>query len=198
MNRDFYHDNIQRRWAQSFAGLITSANFPYRSLCFKWISIFVSIFLLQASSISGQIYSHKSDKDTINIPAYTAPSNIFYKHEINLASNCNYTENFGNLILPESYSNGQFNGNNQIVWNYTDARNEGDYGIDGKGIMFRNNSGKLSSTLPNGISSFSCNLKKAFTGLGNRQVALYVNDILVKTSAAFNGSDVQVFTVEKY
>ncbi|WP_193810747.1 choice-of-anchor D domain-containing protein [Kaistella flava (ex Peng et al. 2021)] len=113
-----------------------------------------------------------------------------------LAAPCNYAEDFSNSNATNSYTTGSFVGNHLITWSYTEARNEGIYGINGKGILFSKTTSKLaSSAIANGISSFSCKLRKGFTGAGNRQVHLFINGAKVATSQAWDHTGVETFTV---
>lgn len=113
-----------------------------------------------------------------------------------LAQPCNFSEDFSKSNAKASYTAGSFVGNNSIVWTYTEARDEGDFGINGKGIMLRTTSSKMiSSSINNGISSFRCSLKKGFTGAGNRQVELFINGVSVGSSVAWDNADVQTFTI---
>lgn len=107
-------------------------------------------------------------------------------------------ENFTNSNLGTGYTNGSFVGNNSITWNYVESRNEDTYAIDGKGIMLRrlsSNSRVYSSTVSGGIGSFSCKLRKAFTGSGNRQVELFINGVSRGTSITWDNTTVQNFNI---
>ncbi|WHF53079.1 choice-of-anchor D domain-containing protein [Chryseobacterium gotjawalense] len=113
-----------------------------------------------------------------------------------LAPPCNFSEDFSKSNAKASYTDGSFVGNNSIVWTYTKARDEGDFGINGKGIMLHTTNSKIiSSSINNGISSFTCSLKKGFTGAGNRQVELLINGVSVGSSVAWDNADVQTFTI---
>ena len=108
------------------------------------------------------------------------------------------SEDFTNSALTNSYATGSFNGNNSITWSYIASRNEDIYAISGKGIMLRrvaDNSKITSSSISNGIGSFTCNLKKAFTGAGNRQVELFINGVSKGSSIAWDNTTIQTFTV---
>ncbi|MDD4218520.1 MAG: choice-of-anchor D domain-containing protein, partial [Bacteroidales bacterium] len=89
-------------------------------------------------------------------------------------------------------------GDNSVTWTYVASRDEATYGITEKGIMLRrssDNSKVTSSTVTGGIGSFTCSLRKAFTGAGNRQVELDVNGTSKGTSIAWDNTTVQTFTV---
>lgn len=107
------------------------------------------------------------------------------------------SETFTNASLTATYSPGSFTGDNSVLWSYVDSRDESTYGITGKGIMFKGaTTAKLTSaTVTGGIGSFTCSLKKAFTGAGNRQVELFVNGVSKGTSIAWDNTTVQTFTV---
>jgi hypothetical protein len=106
-------------------------------------------------------------------------------------------ETFTSSSLTASYATGNFTGDNAFVWSYVASRNESTYGITGKGIMFEGVvTAKLTSaSISGGIGSFTCKLKKAFTGAGNRQVELFINGISKGTSIAWDNTTVQTFTI---
>ncbi|NDP22137.1 MAG: hypothetical protein GZ091_13810 [Paludibacter sp.] len=107
------------------------------------------------------------------------------------------TETFTNSALTASYATGSFSGDNSVTWSYIDSRNVDTYGINGKGIMFEGAiTAKLTSgSISGGINSFTCSLKKAFTGSGNRQVELFINGVSKGISIAWDNTTVQTFTV---
>lgn len=110
--------------------------------------------------------------------------------------NCG-SETFDNSNAPAgTYGDGNFTGDNSVVWTYVGARDDEGYEIDGTGIMLRNTSSKItSSTVSGGIGDFTMELKKGFTGSGNRQVELYVNNVLKGTSIAWDNTTTQAFSV---
>ncbi len=108
-------------------------------------------------------------------------------------------ETFDNCNATASYADGNFIGNNGITWNYSHSRDEGDYPINGKGLMLRRASdSKLESNpISGGISSFQLSMRKAFTGASDRQLELYINGELKGTSQVFgngSGDDATVHT----
>ncbi|KEO71979.1 chitobiase/beta-hexosaminidase C-terminal domain-containing protein [Anditalea andensis] len=111
-------------------------------------------------------------------------------------------EDFNNISLGTGYTNGSFVGNSDIIWNYVASRNEGDFPIDGKGLMLRGASYEskiTSSAIPGGIGSFSMDLRKAFTGGADRQVALLINGEEIARSeifGGFSGADATIRTFE--
>ncbi|MBA6152114.1 choice-of-anchor D domain-containing protein [Gelidibacter maritimus] len=108
------------------------------------------------------------------------------------------SESFTNSNASASYSDGVFLGDNGLTWTYVQSRNEGGFPITGSGLMLRRISDQsriTSSSVPNGIGSFSCRLLKGFTGSGNRQVELFVNGISQGTSITWDNTTVQTFTV---
>jgi len=113
-----------------------------------------------------------------------------------LSSNC-ASETFTNSNAPTgSYGDGNFIGDNSVTWTYIQSRDDEGYVITGTGLMLRNTSSKLtSSTVTGGIGDFTCSLKKAFTGTGNRQVELFINGASYGTSIAWDNTTVQTFTV---
>lgn len=107
------------------------------------------------------------------------------------------SESFENSALTASYSIGNFIGDNGIQWNYVSSRDEDTYAITNKGIMFQGTTiAKLTSAnISGGIGSFSCELKKAFTGAGNRQVELFINGVSIGTSIAWDNTTIQTFNI---
>ena len=110
-----------------------------------------------------------------------------------------YTETFENATpeISGSYGNGSFVGDNEgITWNYVESRNEGEYAINGKGLMLKNSTSKITSnTISGGIASFSVKLKKGFIEDGDRQVGLYIDGDLKETSDAFDDNFTHSFEV---
>jgi hypothetical protein len=111
------------------------------------------------------------------------------------------SEDFENHSLSgTNYVNGSFVGNNSITWNYVQVTGEQSYPITVKGILLRRsgaNSKIYSSTVSGGIGSFSVQMRKAFTGTGDRQVALYINSTHVADSQTFgseSGDDATIHT----
>lgn len=107
------------------------------------------------------------------------------------------SESFENSALTTSYSIGNFIGDNGIQWNYVGSRDQSTYTITNKGIMFEGaTTAKLTSAnISGGIGSFSCELKKAFTGAGNRQVELFINGVSKGTSIAWDNTTIQTFNI---
>ena len=108
------------------------------------------------------------------------------------------SETFTNNNLTASYASSSYVGDNGVTWSYLASRDESTYGITGDGIILRrvaDNSKVVSSAVSGGIADFTCSLRKAFTGAGNRQVALYVNGTLKGTSLLWDNTAVQTFTV---
>lgn len=91
-------------------------------------------------------------------------------------------ETFDNSTATGSYNDGSFVGVDNVNWNYVHVRNEGDFEIDGAGIMLRraDEPSSLSATLPNGIGNLSVDARKAFTGNATRRLEVVVNDIVVQ------------------
>ncbi|MDY0780101.1 lamin tail domain-containing protein [Tenacibaculum sp. IB213877] len=115
-------------------------------------------------------------------------------------------EDFTNSNATSSYASNSFIGNNGITWTYTASR-DGNNDANGVGInlpalMLRrvsDNSNIKSDLIPGGIGNFSVKLYKGFTGAGNRQVELFINDISYGTSIAFDDADDKdfyIFTVD--
>jgi hypothetical protein len=111
----------------------------------------------------------------------------------------NGLETFDNANLTASYSDGSFIGNHAIQWTYTHSRDEGDYSINGKGLMLRNaqESSIESQVLNGGIGSFEVKFRKAFTGANERGLELYINDELKGTSEmipSLSGENTTIYT----
>jgi flagellar hook assembly protein FlgD len=99
-------------------------------------------------------------------------------------------EDFTNSNATASYLDGTFIGNDEITWFYGHSRNEGDYPINGKGLMLRRASDSyLEATIPGGIATFSFEYRKAFTGTSARQLEVYVNNVLVGTTDEFGPTE---------
>ncbi len=108
------------------------------------------------------------------------------------------SESFESANLPGSYSDGSFVGDNSVTWNYVESRDDAGYEITNEGIMLRrssDNSKVYSESVSGGIGDFTCKLKKAYTGSGNRQVELFINGISKGTSIAWDDTNVQTFSV---
>ena len=108
------------------------------------------------------------------------------------------SETFESANLPGSYSDGSFVGDNSVTWNYVQSRDDAGYEITGEGIMLRrssSNSKVYSESVAGGIGDFSCDLKKAYTGSGNRQVELFINGVSKGTSDAFDDTNVHHFSI---
>lgn len=111
-------------------------------------------------------------------------------------------ENFDNSNATASYADGSFVGEDAITWNYVKSRDENNdansSGIDGNALMLRHtteSSRVYSGTISGGIGNFSVKLYKGFTGGGNRQVELFINDVSKGTSTVFDDYDEHIFTV---
>jgi hypothetical protein len=111
-------------------------------------------------------------------------------------------ETFDNLPLTGStYVDGSFLGNNGITWNYIHVTGAQDYEIDGQGMLLRrvsSDSKIVSMPIPGGISRFSVDLRKAFTGSGVRQVELFINGVSYGTSIEFGAGSGLDDTVHKF
>lgn len=123
---------------------------------------------------------------------------LVFACSINLFAQGSETFENPSPALPGSYNTGSFVGDNGVTWDYVESRNDAGYEITGEGIMLRrssDNSALSTTAVPNGIGDFSCDLLKAFTGSGNRQVELFVNGVSQGTSIAWDNTMVQTFTV---
>jgi PKD repeat protein len=111
-------------------------------------------------------------------------------------------ENFNNSNATSSYADNNFEGENGVTWYYVKSR-DGNGDANGSGIalpalMLRrvtDGSKVFSSTISGGIGNFSIKLYKGFTGGGNRQVELFINDVSYGTSTVFDDFDEHIFSV---
>ncbi|NLO72029.1 MAG: T9SS type A sorting domain-containing protein [Porphyromonadaceae bacterium] len=81
-------------------------------------------------------------------------------------------------VLTASYLDGEFDGETEgVVVKYVHSRNAGTYSINEKGIMLRraDEPSYVEFVIPNGVGEFSFNYRKAFTGAGERIIAVVVN-----------------------
>lgn len=121
--------------------------------------------------------------------------------------NAQTTETFENFDTTESgttYVDGTFEGEGGIVWTYAQARSISsldageEFGIEGNGLVLRRPATSyLEATFPNGLSQFSFDYRKAFTGGAIRQLEVYVNGEVFATTDEFgegSGDQPEVFT----
>lgn len=107
------------------------------------------------------------------------------------------SESFNNSNASKSYKNSSFIGDNDIQWSYEQARDQGDYFINGNGLLLKDKFSKVyTETIPNGIGDFKCSLKKAFSGQTKRQVELFINGISYGKSLSWNDDDIHTFEVK--
>ncbi|WP_313360852.1 Ig domain-containing protein [Empedobacter sp.] len=110
------------------------------------------------------------------------------------------TETFeSQTALSSSYKTGSFTGETGgIVWNYTNARNEGTYPITNKGILFQASGNTLETTISNGIGKLSFDVRKAFTaGSNDRKIEVLVDNVVVFTSPTFGTTSTDT-TIHNY
>ncbi len=108
-----------------------------------------------------------------------------------------YTETFSLFpVTGSSYLDGSYVGDDGFTWTYVGAR--GDQNIDGDALCLNkvgsNANANVSSTITGGIGSFSVQYKNAFSTAAG--VKLYINDVLIDTSADVSDGTVTTFTVE--
>ena len=113
-----------------------------------------------------------------------------------------FVEDFTNSTATASYGNGSFVGNNGIIWTYVASRNgnndDNSSGITLPALMLRDLShfsSVSSSVISGGIANFSVKLYKGFTGVGNRQVELFINGESQGSSVEFDDLDEHLFSV---
>ena len=110
-----------------------------------------------------------------------------------------YTETFENHNAPgNAYVSGTFSGDNDVSWSYVKCRADYNYRInpDNKSFMLAS-TGEIvptisSSVISGGIKDFRVKMRKAFTGSGNRRIALYINGKFIASSIAWDNTEVQV------
>ena len=102
-----------------------------------------------------------------------------------------FTETFDTHDIGTGYIDTNFTGLGGTAWAIGHSRNEGDYAIDGTGIMLRRASDSyIQITFSNGLSAFSFDYTKAFTGGSDRILEVKINDAVVFTSENFGGSTI--------
>lgn len=110
------------------------------------------------------------------------------------------SESFDNATLTGSYEDGSFVGDDGFTWTYVHSRDQGDFAIDGNGLMLRraNEPSSLSATIEGGIGNFSVDTRKAFTNNSQRSLELVINGVVVEqfTPAFGEGTDDTVFAFE--
>ena len=101
-----------------------------------------------------------------------------------------YLENFdGETGLNTSYNDGSFIIAGGLTLTYGHSRNEEDYAIDGNGIMLRRASDSyIEIIFTNGLSEFSFEYRKAFTGTSARQLEVLINGENIFTTPEFGTS----------
>lgn len=111
-------------------------------------------------------------------------------------------EDFSNSNASNSYGTASFVGNDDVTWSYVESRNafndNNNSGIDLPALMLRRNSDNssvTSSTINGGIGDFSVKLYKGFTGVGNREVELFVNGVSQGTSTPFDDFNEHLFII---
>src|SRR5690554_254856 len=101
--------------------------------------------------------------------------------------------------IGNSYTDTTFTGVGNSAFKVGHSRNEDTSGIDGTGIMLRRASDSyIEITLTNGLSAFSFDYRKAFTGGSDRQLEISINGVVVETTAVFgsgSGADETVHSV---
>jgi len=127
---------------------------------------------------------------------------------MSLAATAQTTETFDafdTTAAANGYVDGTFVGVGGITWTYGAARStntiteEGPYQITGNGFVLRRPSTSyLEATFPNGLSAFSFQYRKAFTGASARQLEVFVNGTSAGTTPEFGTGTGDVATVFSY
>lgn len=111
-------------------------------------------------------------------------------------------DNATDLPSGSNYGDGSFTGNNGVTWNYVHAQSVGSYPIDGNGILLRrsNEPSSIKANLTGGISSFSVDTRKGYTGNTQRKLELVINgDVIEQFEPVYpsgESSTVVQFTVD--
>ncbi|NLO44011.1 MAG: hypothetical protein GX106_03490, partial [Candidatus Cloacimonetes bacterium] len=94
-----------------------------------------------------------------------------------------------NLLSNNQYGDGNTTING-VVWEYGHSRDEGDYPINGAGLMLRRPSDSyLQAEIPGGIGNFSIDYRKAFTGGATRKLELIINGVTEALTDNFGSDD---------
>lgn len=108
------------------------------------------------------------------------------------------TESFSNAALMGSFADGQFTGEQGLIWNYTGARQDGVDGIllnDTKFInLDANNAGVLSSTLTKPVSMVRFKVRSR-SASGSPAVTVTVNGQELRTYSGFGADETDVVVV---
>src|SRR5690606_3858067 len=105
-----------------------------------------------------------------------------------------FTETFDaatDMPSGSNYGDGEFTGVGGVKWTYVHAQTEGEFPIDGRGVLLRraNEPSSLTGKFENGIKSFSFEYRKAYTGSAKRT---YKVDIIVDGEVV-ESHDIPVF-----
>ncbi|HHT37929.1 MAG TPA: InlB B-repeat-containing protein, partial [Mollicutes bacterium] len=101
-----------------------------------------------------------------------------------------FHEDFEDTNLTTSYLDGSFEGEDGIIFTYGHSRDQENAVIDGKGIMLRRASDSyLEFVLPKGFTVLYFEYRRAFTGVSERELEVYVNNIVVGYSVKFGSDD---------
>ena len=101
-------------------------------------------------------------------------------------------ETFDRLLIYGSfYRDGSFTGDQGVGWNFSQATGQGDFPIDGRGILLRRDAQEsrvISGPIRGGIDSVAVDLRKAFTASGVRQVEILINGVSRGISPSFGSA----------
>lgn len=110
-----------------------------------------------------------------------------------------FTETFDKSSATSSYSDGSFVGVEGLTWTYGHSRDEGEYPIDGNGIMLRNASDSyIEVTINSNGGWFYFEYRKAFTGGSDRQLEVLINGTQMGTTETFGGISGADSTIHSY
>ena len=107
-----------------------------------------------------------------------------------------YLEDFENADFDGGYDDGEFVGNNGLLWEYEGVATEGSFEIDGVGAMVRDaGAGVWSEDIPGGIDTFSVEYRAAWGNTSPRQFEVLVNGDVVATSPEFGTDEDELDTI---
>ncbi len=131
-----------------------------------------------------------TENNTYLLLTSNAYGEITYKVKVETMRS--YTETFTNLVNTGSWINETYVGDNGIVWEVQSVKYTADQGT-GAGVYTR--SGHVTSELlSGGISKFSVSLYNKWNDAGDTvKVGVYINDILIGTSANNSQNEVYIF-----
>ncbi|TXD42688.1 hypothetical protein FRC96_03205 [Lujinxingia vulgaris] len=103
-------------------------------------------------------------------------------------------------FFDDGYGDHTFYGREGFPFRFLEGRKQGDYPIEGQGLLLRDATSRLGAIIPGGLSSISLQFRKAFTGGADRSIEIRINGQVVATSQVIGppaqSEDATVYTVE--